>query len=65
MAIDSTISTTYWDIEIGINLQQDTIFTVNKFITSNPPCNVYNAFIYMTLSVLDVVVFVGLVPCIS
>ena len=48
-------------IVIVITLQQDIIFSVNNFITSNAPCNVSNVRRYITPSVLVVVVFVGLV----
>ena len=53
----STISITSWVIVIGITLQRDIIFPVNKLITSNLSCSVSNYRRYMTPSFLGVVVF--------
>ena len=60
-----TLSITYWAIGIGIALQRDIIFLVDKCITSNPPCNVSNDHRYMIPNVMSIVLFVGLISCIS
>ena len=46
-----TLLITYQVIVIGVTLQQDIIFPVNKVITSNPPCSVSNYCRCMTPSV--------------
>ena len=65
LARASVLSITYWVIVIGVTLQRYIIFTVNKFITSNPPCIVSNYHRYMAPSVLGILLSVVLVSCIA
>ena len=61
----STISITSWVILIILTLWWFIIFPVNTSINSYRPCSISNSLRYMTPSVLGVVVFIGLVSCIS